>query len=644
MGKKTIILLFLVIITILLLKAIAFEKSDLSGPAAETSGRLVDRAAESLPAGFEGIRFSGQKIYDPEEPFFCLEEEEEETHVRYIYVPVDMKGTIYIHMKSGLTLTVNGTDDYESGSLLPAFNEDCSYHFKLTDSRKEKVDSAEVVFLYTSHVSSMYVTADEEAIREVVGDKKHNTTAPASFCVCTEDGTLDSSGECSIRGHGNSTWSQKKKPFNLNLKQQQSILGMEPCRKFALISNYWDSTQMRQMIAYKTAASIDMPFTAETAYVNLFLNGHFQGLYLLSQRLNVDGGTVRITDLDEQNQNANRNVRSKEIQKSIQETDEKNHEAAAYLWPRNPADISGGYLLEMDNRYYHEDSWFQTETRHIVIKAPEMPSVEEYNYISSYVREAERALLSEDGIHPETGRSCFTYFDLDSWARMYLIQDFFIQADDEFYSFFFYKKNNDPLLYCGPVWDFDQCLGTLNNGTYYKTLAHTMWLRDSRKRWLNRMDQLPEFRERVRTIFLEEFEPVVRAFLQEEYDRTAAWLEKDARLNYRRWNKTHDFMERTGLVKTLMQERVDFYHDYYCNTEQYHRLLFQFEWGDLSYYIRDGDSPGFIPTAEYEECQSSSQIKRNGLITGWRTADGLTLHADTPVHRDLDLLPEYEQK
>ena len=600
-------------------------------------------AIDSLPAGFEGIRFSSRQLYSPDEPYYRFEDEDKENNTCCVYIPADMSGSVFIHMKSSLTMEIEGIGFYESGDLFPLLREDYPYLLKLSDHNKgEEICSANTFFYYTSTVPSMYIHVSEEAFKEVNSDKKHNAAANASFYVYKKDGSLDSFGECSIKGRGNSTWSQKKKPYNINLKKQQVILDMYGCRKYALIANYWDSTQMRQMIAYKTASLIGLEFTPETAYVNLYINGQFYGLYLLTQRLKVDGGTVEISDLDVENKNANRNVEENDLDTKILDEDVKGNKAIAFLWPSEPANITGGYLLEMDNRYAKEESWFRTESRHIVIKSPEKPSVGEFTYISSYVREAEKALLSEDGINPETNKFCFAYFDLNSWARMYLIQEFFIQADDELYSFYFYKKQDDPLIYCGPVWDFDQCLGTMNYGDYYKTFAHTMWLRDSRKRWLNRMDQYPKFREKVKTLFLEEFEPAIRDLLEKNYEQTVTWLEKDTKLNYRRWDKERDFLERTSTVKELILERIDFFHDYYCNTEKYHRLLFQFEWGDLSYYIRDGHSMGFIPSSEYGENQSSSQIEKNGLIVGWKTIDGFDLKADTQIYQDFDLIPKYQ--
>ena len=256
---------------------------------------------------------------------------------------------------------------------------------------------------------------------------------------------------------------------------------------------------------------------------------------------------------------------------------------------------------------------------------------------------AEDQIDESDGVNPDTGKSVWEYFDMDSWVRMYLVQDFTVQSDDEYYSFFFYKEAGDPLLYCGPVWDFDLCLGNMNCGDYYRTSAQTLWLRDSRKRWLHRMEQFPEFRERAAEIFLTEFEPIIREILENEFDQKADLLEKDTNLNYLRWGKNLDYRERTGMVRTLIENRLAFMHDYYSDPDSFCRLLFHFGWGDFSYYVKKGQSMGFLPTAEYGEKQNSAQRKANGTITGWIDSEnGEVLQDNTVIRENREFDPIYE--
>lgn len=650
-----------------------------------------------IVSGFDGLSFTGGSILDPEAAFFCLTEDSE-SGVMYGYVPAEMTKALHVRMHEGerLVITEGVSEDeniFFSGDELPVFEGGKHYTFSILDGDGQSLGEKDVVFLYTENVPSMYVETQSGSIAAVDADKKHNTSEAASYRIFLTSGMPDSGGLCSIKGRGNSTWSQEKRPYNLNLENRNILLGMNSCKKYALIANYWDSTQTRQYFAYLAAKRLGLEYTPQTQFVNLYINGRYQSLYLLTQRLNVNGGTVAITNLDKANKKANekqlmriaeekaeeaeaaeetqaadgskasaggaqaadsQKASAKDAQKIsidgvlpesvVMESDGKGNEGHAYAWEKDPENISGGYLLEFQDRYKKEDVWFSTDTMHISFKEPETPSVSEYEYISGYVREAEKALFSDDWTNKETGLSCFDYFDMDSWARMYLIQDFFVQSDDEYYSFYFYKKTDDPRLYCGPVWDFDLCLGNMNCGDYYLTSAQTLWLKDGRKRWLHRMGKHPEFKELIAKLYLEEFEPIVRKMLDEEYDEMVSYLETDTNLNYLRWHKSHlNYRDRTGRVRTLIETRADFLHDYYSDPSQFHRLLFHFAWGDFSYYVKDGESMGFLPTADYGEKQSTPQRESNGFITGWiDTKDGTLLTPDEPISKDRTFDPQYE--
>lgn len=619
-----------------------------------------EEAVLNRPDGLSGLLFSDKKILMTEDGWFGLVKDDE-SGIWYAYVPAEMKGQLYAFFDSDRSLDIEGeglSESFESGDALPAFAEDEQYTFSLPAFEDKEAESGTVVFLYTENVPSMYIDTESGSMEAVDSDKKHQTEEEAAYRIYQTDGTPDSSGMCAIKGRGNSTWSQAKKPYNLKLRSDNSLLGMDKCSKLSLISNYWDSSQMRQYYGFEMAERLGLAYTPQTRMVNVYLNGRYHSLCLLTQRINVDGGTVKITDLDEKNDRANRG--SGDPDPVVMDTDEDGNEALAYAFGKEPADLTGGYVIEFDSRYEKEDCWFETETRHMVFKSPQMPSVGEYEYMSGYVREAEKALFAgavvdengeaaedvfdeTDGVNPDTGKSVWDYFDMDSWARMYLVQDFTVQSDDEYYSFFFYKEAGNPLLYCGPIWDFDLCLGNMNCGEYYRTSAQTLWLRDGRKRWLHRMDQFPEFRERVAEIFLEEFAPIIEDILENEYDKNVDLLEKDTNLNYLRWGKNLDYRERTDMVRTLLENRLEFMRAYYTDPDSYCRLLFHFAWGDFSYYVKKGESMGFLPTADYGEKQTTAQRESTGLIIGWQdTETGELLQEYTAITENRDFDPVYE--
>ena len=77
---------------------------------------------------------------------------------------------------------------------------------------------------------------------------------------------------------------------------------------------------------------------------------------------------------------------------------------------------------EYSQRYEYEyadiSSGFITENKeHFVVKNPRYCSVEQIEYISGYVNEAEKAILSPNGKNPETGKHYKDYIDVDSFVK-----------------------------------------------------------------------------------------------------------------------------------------------------------------------------------------------------------------------------------
>ena len=118
-------------------------------------------------------------------------------------------------------------------------------------------------------------------------------------------------------------------------------MGLESGTEWALLANYReDLQQLKNKVALDIAKRIGMKYTPDSTFVNLYVDGKYNGLYLLAQRVSVDGGSVKINDLEYDNKSAAK-------------------------YNTVPENISGGYLMEMDNRLSEEDSWFSTENKKI---------------------------------------------------------------------------------------------------------------------------------------------------------------------------------------------------------------------------------------------------------------------------------------
>ena len=103
-------------------------------------------------------------------------------------------------------------------------------------------------------------------------------------------------GTAGIRGRGQSTWNQPKKPYNIKFDKKQGILGMNESKHWLLLANaYYDRTQIHNSTAFEIARLTDFPWVQSGEYVELFLNGDYQGLYYLCEKIGAEKGKIELS-------------------------------------------------------------------------------------------------------------------------------------------------------------------------------------------------------------------------------------------------------------------------------------------------------------------------------------------------------------
>lgn len=573
-------------------------------------------------------------------------------------------------------------------------------------SRGRVLEEAKLTVYVAQDVPTLYLATESGGMEAVNADKSYREQAHCLFY--TEDGEKDVSVRCRIHGRGNSSWKADKKQYSLNLSSPGSVLGMEQSEKFALIANHSDGSNLRNKAAFDVASLCGLPSTPQSAFVNVYFNGLYNGLYLIAQRPNARGGSVRLADLEGANAAADTGAR---ISLAGQNggiavvTDEDGLEIHASPKTDVPEDISGGYLLEMDGRYEDEDYWVSTSRHHFVVKYPEPVPLPEAQYIADYLRKAENSFYTRDASKEETsGEAASSWedcLDRDSWVGMYLLQDYFCQWDVESFSFFVYKDAGDPLLYCGPAWDFDLSAGHTGVGRIPNIMQRSMWLRDHREGWLTQLAQQPSFREAMedsaRTIFF----PLLDEWLGDDSGRdgksatddirrsgggsaresdeepsvsglsagrggedgeTGDSVEKrsgssvepllsqiqrlgtSASMDCRRWGEEDEYEEDALALLSWLRGRSAFLQDYTRNPEDYCTVTFRYGFADMDIYVRRGEQLGFVPLEEYGERLYGSFRRKYGEITGWTCGDGSLLSANTTIDRDQVMLPVVRQE
>ncbi len=318
----------------------------------------------------------------------------------------------------------------------------------------------DVVFITSSDLPSIFINTESGSLDSIHADKSHKEKG--DLLAIDENGdTVYDNKLSSIKGRGNSTWGMAKKPYNIKLDKSTDLFGMGKAKNWCLIANYGDKSLVRNQIVYEVARDSGMTVTPDCINVDLYINGEYLGVYLVTEKVEIKENRVDIYDLEGETEDCN--------EKDLDSYRSRGFSGrfSSYLegtrrWrkiPNNPENITGGYLLELElaDRYPDEASGFVSDGgQQVVVKAPEYASKEQVKYISGYWQEMEDALYSDDGYNKK-GKHFSEYLDLDSFALQYLIQEWTCNWDAGLTSNYFYKDIDGKIM-SGPAWDFDTAL------------------------------------------------------------------------------------------------------------------------------------------------------------------------------------------
>ena len=164
--------------------------------------------------------------------------------------------------------------------------------------------------------------------------------------------------DLNVKGRGNSTWSMPKKPFALQLKDKNSLLGMTKHKRWALLANYGDKTLLRNKVSFEIAKRTKLSWTPDSRFVELILNGEYMGNYLLVEQIRRDPNRVNVA-----------------------ETDDKAQGDA----------ITGGYIIELDRYNKSEPGCIILNRSKLpaLVKDPEIMNSQQKQYITDYLNNIE---------------------------------------------------------------------------------------------------------------------------------------------------------------------------------------------------------------------------------------------------------------
>lgn len=392
---------------------------------------------------------------------------------------------------------------------------------------------------------------------DFINDHKQYSTA-AHMQIFSADGRLEYSGEIeSLKGRGNSSWSTLKKGYGMKLAERYPLLGMTSGRSWTLIGGGYDVTGIRNKLFYDMAVECGLDNAIDCEWVNLYIDGSFYGCYLLTEKITVGTGRLEIGDLEERT--ALENDEGLWTYPHYQ-MEENGRQWTGHSVPGQPGNMSGGYLLEIETyeqRFLTEVSRFTTDVgTRVVLKNPKHATLEQVQYISSFVREFEEALYSPDGYN-SLGKYYLEYIDLESFVKRYLIDEISKNLDAGYSSYFFYKPENVDKLYAGPVWDYDTSLGNNRDWGSNEVLKNPEGMYVNTDNWSKLLWEKEDFREASYKMFQKLFLPYLEELSEYKLDEYMETIQASAAIEQVYYGG-ENWQEETEKLKDFLEKRTDY--------------------------------------------------------------------------------------
>lgn len=361
--------------------------------------------------------------------------------------------------------------------------------------------------LRSENLPSVFISVEEKNeifSMEESPEKKYFETG--TMCMFGENGeVLCESVLEKFKVRGNLTATFDKKPFTFTMQEPKSLLGMEQAVKWNLLANATDGTYIRNKIIRDLAYECIDAYEPRGEFTEVYLNGEFQGLYLLTEAVEIGENRIEIDP-----------------------------------------DQSWFVEMELDFRTRDDETEMITERgQHFIIHADKAITAEEKSQILDRLNDVESALFAENGISTISGRPLEELIDMESFAEAWLVEELSGDHDIGIASQFAYaSRDNASVWYAGPVWDFDGIMGNVNKPMYAVPEALTSTVEMSgtaddanQNRWLAAMWRHPKFQELVRAKYIEIFRDEYERILLEEIDEYVQMIRRSAVLDEFRWHE-----------------------------------------------------------------------------------------------------------
>ena len=327
------------------------------------------------------------------------------------------------------------------------------------DNRNVRLTSTNLPIVWID-VDGNYIDRDERitARMKII----HNGDGSLNYAdtVAHPGQTIDYQGYVALRYRGSSSFSMSdKKPYSFRpldmpleeggKKKKVNILGMGKDNDWALLAPYADKSMLRDLLAFEVSRPW-MEYTPQGRYCELFLDGTYYGVYILTEVVSKGKHRINLPDPGEAGDS-----------------------------------ITGGYILEVNrtdgevtyrSRYSPvSSSGFRYSNQYINIqyKSPDYEDMtdEQVSYINGRIDDMETALWN----YRPTGSTAYReYLDMQNFVDYQIAMELGHNVDGYRLSGKFFKRRDseDPRFKM-VVWDNNLSYG---NADYYQGWRTDTWI------------------------------------------------------------------------------------------------------------------------------------------------------------------------
>ncbi len=362
------------------------------------------------------------------------------------------------------------------------------------------------------------IDLEDVSLEEIHMGERKEKYSNNRFRLYTPRKVLDRS--VTIRGRGHYSWTLGKRPYQIIFDKRTSLLNLPASKKYNLLANAPDSSLLKNDFTFCVANALNLSYSIPGEYVDLYINGKYLGNYYITPKVDIDSSYVDLQD-------------------------------------------DHAILMELDNSYYEEETYFVTSYFHDHITIKDTESDEygmEYQVFQDKYNEMEKAILDGDYLKLKE------LVDIDSFAKYYLIGEFAQNPDSIQTSVYFYMDGVDDQIHIGPVWDFDIAYGlkpAYKDITMMPIINNTFIDDHHTSLLFYELLKMNEFKQLVKDTWIGEVQTIY-AIEIEKLDPKIKTLMDSGNLNNKMWNKM-SFTKEAFSFKSWLQNRYEYFNQFIRN-------------------------------------------------------------------------------